>query len=108
MTGLRPEPTLRGLLGPIGLALWGLFWSVLTLPLAVVVISLMVGNRARPAGAAEWAGAAGAGLVWLIGLVAFGFGLTKLIRGLLAIRLNKRDRERRIAAATNPVKPPAN
>lgn len=105
VTGLRPEPTLRNLLRPTGMLLWGLFWCLLTAPFTVAVIGSWTNGRS-PGGGGQFLGA-GLGLVVpLIGVVTLGYGVTQLARGLLAIRLNRRDRERRVMFSAN-LEPPA-
>ena len=92
VTGLRPEPNLRGLLGPIGMLAWGFFWCLITTPVGIAVISLWINGTQLPhIGLLGLVGL----LIPLIGVAGVGYGATKLVRGLVAIQLNKRDRDRR-------------
>lgn len=104
VTGVRPEPTLGGLLRPAFLLLWSLLWCGLTLPVALAVLASQ--------SALDWSGlwnnwplAAIVFLFPLIGVAVAIIALTRLIRGFIAIRLNKRDRDRRLLSLPNPDRP---
>lgn len=101
ITGVRPEPTPRGLLAPGFMLLWSLVWCAISVPLAFVIVAVTFRNG-LPSSPGELATAAIAGLFALIGIVVLVIALARLIGGFVAIRLNKRDRDRRHLAGPGP------